>query len=143
MMPEEKQCALGIITCIIVVLACSVSFADSGPNLQEGLWEITNRMEMPGMPMNIPPSTHTQCITNENLVPRGGQESGECKITGSTVKGDTVTWTMECNSPEGKTKANGEITYQGDTFKGIIKVSMQGMDMTQRLSGRRVGDCPQ
>ncbi len=144
MVPKEKQIVTRVIVVIIGVLACaSFSFAGSAPNMQEGLWEITSKMEMPGMPMNMPPSTHTQCITDENLVPRGSQESGECTITETNVKGDTVTWTMECDTPEGKTRATGKITYQGDTFKGTIKMTMQGMEMTQHLSARRIGNCPQ
>lgn len=144
MVPNKKQIAVRVIVFIIGVLACvSFSCAGSAPNMQEGLWEITVKMEMPGMPMNMPPSTHSQCITNENLVPRGAQEGGECKIVETNVKGDTVTWTMECDTPEGKARATGEITYKGDTFKGTTKMTMQGMEMTQHLSGRRIGNCQQ
>lgn len=144
MAPKRKQSFASVIVGIISILTCvSFSSAGSTPNLKEGQWEITSKVEMPGMPMNLPPSTHTQCITNENLVPRGAQEGGECKIADTKVKGDTVTWTMECDTPEGKTRATGEITYKGDTFKGTIKMRMQGMEMTHHLSGRRVGNCPQ
>jgi len=144
MLPKEQQIVTRVIAFIVGVLACvSFSFAGSALNLQDGLWEITSKMEMPGMPMNMPPSTHTQCITTENLVPRGSQEGEECKIVETKVKGDTVTWTMECDTPEGKARATGKITYKGDTFKGTIEMNMQGMAMTQHLSGRRTGDCPQ
>ncbi len=128
-----------------VLSAVSISSAGSGPNMQEGLWEITVKMEMPGMPMNMPSMTHTQCITNEDMVPSGSpQQAEECKITRTKMEGDTVTWTMECDSPEGKTRATGKIIYSGNTFKGTIKMTMkEGMEMTQHLSGRRIGNCKQ
>jgi len=141
---QKPFAALIIVVTAAVLSSVSISFAGSGPNMQEGLWEITIKMEMPGMPVSMPPMTHTQCITNENMVPRGSpQQAEECKITESKVDGDTVTWTMECDSPEGKARATGKITYAGDTFKGTIKMTMQGMETIQHLSGRRIGDCRQ
>jgi hypothetical protein len=130
---------------VLIVLsgAFSVTFADSGPNMKDGLWEITVKMEMQGMPMKMPAVTHTQCITRENAVPAGSQPGQECKMIESHVNGDTVTWRMECNTPEGSAKAAGEITYTGDTFKGTVKMKMQGMEMLQRLSGKWIGACNQ
>ena len=142
---KQKPFVVLIIVIMAAVLsAVSISFAGSVPNMQEGLWEITAKMEMPGMPMSMPPITHTQCITNENMVPHSTPQQGEeCKIAETKVEGDTVTWTMECDSPEGKTRATGKITYSGDTFKGTIKMTTQGMEMIQHLSGHRIGNCRQ
>lgn len=143
MVPKQKGCVTRVCASIIGVLAwVSFAFAGSALNLQEGLWEITSKMEMPGMPMQIPPTTHTQCITHDKMVPQGAQEDGKCKITDTSVKGDTVTWTMECQAPEGNVRSTGKITYQGDTFTGIITMTTQEMEMTQHLSGRRIGNCP-
>ena len=38
---------------IILMAAILISCADSGPNMQEGLWEITTKMEIPGMPAGM------------------------------------------------------------------------------------------
>ena len=127
----------------ILLSTFSISFAGSGPNMKDGLWEITIEIEMPGMPMKMPAMTHTQCITSENAVPDSSQPGQECKIIENHVDGDTVTWRMECNTPEGKAEAAGEITYTDDTFKGTIKMNMQGMEMLQKLSGKRIGECKQ
>ena len=140
---QKPFAALIIAVTAVILSAVSISFAGSRPNMQEGLWEITIKMEMPGMPVSMPPMTHTQCITNEDMVPRGSQQSEECKITKTKVDGDTVTWTMECDSPEGKARTTGKITYSGDTFKGTIKMTTQGMKTIQHLSGRRIGNCKQ
>lgn len=122
-----------------VILAGSSCLAESKPNLQEGLWEVTSEMEMMGMAM--PAMKHNQCITRENAVPDSAQQNQECKLIKTAVNGDTVSWNMVCESSEGKSSLAGEITYHGDTFKGTLKIDKQGMEMTQHMSGRRIGEC--
>ena len=127
----------------ILLAVISISFASSGPNMQEGMWEITSKMEMPGMPMEMPPTKHTQCLTNKDLAPQSSQPGQECKITQTKVVGNTVTWTVLCKGQEGNMKGTGKITYSGNSFKGTIKMSMIGenMEMICHISGRRIGDC--
>ena len=137
-----KQALISVFSgflCSVIMLAGTNCLAVSGPNLQEGLWEITSKMQMMGM--NMPAVKHNQCITRENAVPDSSQPNQECKIVETSVNGDTVSWKMVCKTPEGESKINGEITYNGDTFKGTLKIDMQGMEMVQNMSGRRIGDC--
>jgi len=54
---------------MILLTAISISFASSGPNMKEGLWEITVKTEMPGMEM--PPMKHTQCLNKKELCSAG------------------------------------------------------------------------
>ena len=128
---------------VILLTVISISFASSGPNMQEGMWEITSKMEIPGMPMEMPPTKTTQCLTKKDLAPQSSQSGQECKITQTKVDGDTVTWTMLCKGEGGDMKGSGKITYSGNSFKGVIKMSMVGnnMEMTCYISGRRIGDC--
>jgi hypothetical protein len=130
---------------VSVVLLASVSFslAGSKPNVKPGKWQVTTRMEMPGMQMNMPPMTHTQCITENDYVPQTSQPGEECKITKTRVSGDTVTWTMHCRGEGGEMNGTGKVTYRGDTFEGKISMSMSpsGMSMTIYTNGRRIGDC--
>ena len=137
-----KQTLIAIFSgflCGILMFAGTNCLAGSGPNMQEGLWEITSKMEMMGL--NMPAVKHNQCITKKNAVPDSSQQDQECKLVNTTVKGDTVKWNMVCDSPEGKSTMNGEITYHGDTFKGFLKIDMQGMEMIQHMNGRRIGEC--
>jgi len=127
---------------IILLAAISISFAGSGPNMKEGLWEITVKTEMPGMEM--PPMKHTQCLTKKDFVPQGPQQPGqECKITDVKVDGNTVTWSLECKSPGGEMKGTGKTTYSGNSFKGTMVMSMPptNMKITTHMSGKRIGDC--
>jgi hypothetical protein len=73
-----KRAALAV-TITLVFLWATVSFA--GMNMNEGLWEVTTRMEMPGMSMQMPSSKSTQCLTKKNMVPKGQEKNEDCKIT--------------------------------------------------------------
>jgi hypothetical protein len=128
---------------VILFAAISISFAGSVPNIQEGMWEITSKVEMPGMPMEMPPMKYTQCLTKEDLVPQSSQPGEECKITQTKVTGNTVTWTMQCKGQGGTMTGTGSVTYSGTSFKGTIKMTMpeSNMEMTSHISGHRIGDC--
>ncbi|RLB26503.1 MAG: hypothetical protein DRG66_06760 [Deltaproteobacteria bacterium] len=126
---------------IILLTAISITFAGSGLNMKEGLWEITTKTKIPGMEM--PPMKHTQCITKNDLVPQSSQPGQECKITETKVIGNTVTWTMQCKTQGEEMKGTGKITYSGDSFEGTIIISMPqaNMKITTHISGKRIGDC--
>ena len=127
---------------IILLTAISISFAGSVPNMKAGLWEITVKTEMPGMEM--PPMKHTQCLTKKDFVPQGPQQPGqECTVTDVKVDGNTVTWSIQCNTPGGKMKGTGKTTYSGNSFKGTMVMSMPqaNMKITTHMNGKRIGDC--
>lgn len=134
---------------VVVILGLFLwgSHAIGGPNMQEGLWEITARLEMPGMPSSMPSVTHTytQCITKEDLVPQAswvveqGQQRCELK---KRVEEDTVYWTLRCHTEQGTTVVDGRVTYMGKTFEGEMRIKTpEGMEVIQHISGRRIGDC--
>jgi hypothetical protein len=126
---------------IILLAAISFSFAGSGPNMNEGFWEITTITKMPGMEM--PPRKYTQCITKQEYVPQSSQPGQECTITDTKVVGNTVTWTIECKSQGEEMNGTGRITYQGDSFEGTMTMTMPQSDMeiTSDISGKRIGEC--
>lgn len=128
---------------VILLSAVSICFAGSVPNMQEGKWEITTRMEMQGMTTSMPPVTYNQCLTRKDFVPQGSQQRGECQITESKVIGDTVIWVMKCHGHGGDAIAKGTITYKGDHFEGTVEMTMDysNMKMVNHISGQRVGDC--
>ncbi len=128
---------------IISFSITSLAFAGSKINMKEGKWEVTTKMEMQGMPMNMPPVTNTQCLTKKDFIPQSSQAGQECKITDQKISKNTVTWTVKCKGQGIESKGTGKITYNGSSFKGIIKVStiQPKMEMTTHVSGRRIGNC--
>lgn len=125
------------------------TLAFAGVEMHEGLWEITTRMEMQGMPMKMPPRKHTQCLTKNNMlktmVPREQDEEEDCKITDTKISGNTVTWIMKCKG-EGAMEVTGRTTYHGDTFEGTMTMISNDPDegkmkIINHISGRRIGEC--
>ena len=132
------------IASVILFIAISICFAGSVPDIQEGEWEITTKINIPAMGMEMPPMKHTQCLTKKDLIPQKSQAGEECKIAQSKVTGNTVTWSMQCSGGHGgEMKGTGEITYSGSSFKG--KIEMKGTQsnskMTSHINGQRIGDC--
>ncbi len=116
--------------------------------IREGRWEITMQIQMPDMPMAMPPFKTTQCITADDLkdpgrvLPKGGPEdAAKCEVADYKVDGNKVTWKITCNRGSEAMAGEGELTSTGDAYDGRMKVSMGGDELTMKLSGKRVGDC--
>lgn len=120
----------------------SICFAGSNLNIQEGLWEITVKSEMPGG--EIAPITQKQCLTREDFIPKGSTHQGEkCKIEDVKIVGNTVTWSHECEAGGAKIKGSGKVTYSGDRFEGTMMMSLPDVNLNiiSKMKGRRIGEC--
>ncbi len=138
---------------VILLVIASINFmslsaysssASDAINMNEGRWEITTTMEMANLPFQIPPMSHTTCLTKNDLIPQDNEQNRDedCKVTEQSVKGNTVSWTIVCNTDEGKTTSSGTITYKGNSFTGKINMQMPGTGtVSQKLAGRRLGSC--
>jgi hypothetical protein len=140
---------MNIRTAVLFFISISfflISSASADPDMQEGNWEMTMKTEMPGMPMAMPATKHTVCITKKDLVPQKPEQNQDCKMTSTKVSGNTVTWTMKCKMDKTTVDSDGKITYKKDKFDGVINIVMDGPDsgkmkMTQIMNGKRIGDC--
>jgi len=146
-MPRRDRIALAVVSMLIASLA-ACGGGPGGPNMKEGLWEITIRMDMPGMPMPMPPQTYRHCLTHKDMVPKTQEQPGQtnCREVKREVKGDTVSWVIECTAPEGAVISSGTVTYRGDAMEGAVKVRVPdgkrgAMEMTQQMNGKWVGPC--
>ena len=146
-MPRRDRIALAVVSILIASLA-ACGGGPGGPNMKEGLWEITIRMDMPGMPMPMPPQTYRHCLTHKDMVPNTQEQPGQtnCREVKREVKGDTVSWVIECTAPEGAVISSGTVTYRGDAMEGAVKVRVPdgkrgAMEMTQQMNGKWVGPC--
>lgn len=132
----------GTVVVMAVVVFCGLlACAPSGPNMKEGLWEVTTKMDLSGYPMQMPAQTNTICLTKKDAVPQRTEPGEDCKMIKREVKGDTVSWVMECRTPEGTAVIDGSVTYKGDTFKGSMKMKERGTMVTWSMQGRWIGKC--
>ena len=111
---------------------------------KDDLWEITTKMEMPGMPMAMPAQTQRLCIAkggkDDDYIPR---REG-CRVQDSKRAGNKVTYKMVCTGKDTMTVA-GETTFGTNSYDGRMamsgKMDGQQVEMNQTYSGKRVGDC--
>ena len=124
-----------MIATLLFLFSASISFA--APNMEDGLWEITTTVDMPGMPSKS--FTHTSCLTKEKAVPQTTESS--CTLKDVKTEGNTVTWTVICKEAMSK----GKVTYAGTamdgTFETTVKSGGQTMTMKSTIKGKRIGPC--
>lgn len=126
---------------VLLMVVASTARGETGPDIQEGLWEISVDLEVAGMPMKMPTNTYTQCIRKDKAVPRSGQSDKTCTQKNVVIKGNTVSWKVSCDNPGGEMTGKGIIIYHKDKMDGHMSMKGQGMNMTTRFKGHRIGDC--
>lgn len=129
---------------LLLTLSSVPAFAAGG--MQPGLWEVTTRMQMAGMPM--PPQTVRHCYTRQDVekgdrtVPQADDKN--CKIKDYKLKGNTATWSIVCTGKNAMT-GTGTMTTSATSFTGKSNYKMRDngetMEMISNLSGKRIGDC--
>lgn len=132
-----------IILCLMFSISCSKG--KGGLDLEEGMYSITYRTEIPDIPEPMPPITLTQCITRKHPVPEQSSGNEECTINRMETSSDTVAWTMECRQRGNYLKVTGTMTFQGDNLEGKTEMEMETESgngtVTTYMEGKRIGPC--
>ena len=134
------------LSCLFAALAVP-ALAAPAPNMEEGNWEVTMKMQMEGMPFAMPPMKVNQCLTKKDMLPNASADKNSCDVKEQKVSGDTVTWRMVCKDPEGTTENEGKITYFGKLYEGTMhtkttpKQGGETMSASYQLQGRHTGAC--
>jgi hypothetical protein len=136
-MASRFMCALALLS-----LPALARAGEPAP-MQEGLWEISMKMEIPGLPFQLPAQTATHCYTKKELDEDSGvpKQSEDCKVTEFKRTANKITWKTVCT---GKHAGNGsgEIVFDGATaYEGSMKLENRGQVTTTRYQGKRLGDC--
>lgn len=123
--------------------------AGAQANVKDGLWEITTKTEMAGMPGSQPPMTMQHCVTPQDAknpagMNRGMDKSGQCAMSDYKMQGNTATWKMTCKGDAAMT-GTGTATYGGTSYTMTTQMAMarggQTMNMTTTQSGKYLGPC--
>ena len=133
---------------VVLLLALLPVPAFAAGGMQPGLWEVTTRMEMAGMPMQMPAQTVRHCYTRQDVeqgdrtVPRADDKN--CKIKDYKLRGNTATWSIVCTGKDAMS-GTGTMTTTATSFSGksTFKMRQNGdtMDVVSHMTGKRVGDC--
>jgi hypothetical protein len=122
------------------------AMAQSASPMREGSWEVSIKMNIPGMP-EAPAMKQTQCVTAAMLkdpssaIPKG--PAADCKVTDYKFTADTATYKLACTQPAAIT-AVGQMKYAGpDSYTGTLTMDMGGgPQLVLSMEGKRIGDCP-
>lgn len=130
----------------LVALALVVPASAADSPQKPGKWQIKMEMEMPGMPVKLPPVNWDVCLTEEDLkdpskaVPGNDpKKKTDCKVSDYKVDGKTVTWAVEC--PKQNTKGVGEVTYDDNSYTGSMDMTVGEQEMKMKYSGKWLGEC--
>ena len=129
--------SIGLATCSFVLCCTATAVFAQGT---DELWEVTMKMEMPGMPA-MPAQTSQVCKLKGDRDPSKTADKGsDCKVVDSKQSGNRSTWKAVCTKPDAMTML-GDVTYAADRYQGTIKITGSDMDMTQNISGKKIGNC--
>lgn len=141
---------------MLVAVALPLS-AHAETQLKPGLWEYKMTMQMAGMP-SIPgmpglggaPMSVRRCLTAEDAEnPQRALEVSnskqQCVQEDFKTEGNKVSFKVRCTGEPAGT-GNGEFTIAEDHLEGTMKIRMANsplgnMEMSQIVSGKRLGDC--
>ncbi|MDD5759449.1 MAG: DUF3617 family protein [Desulfobulbaceae bacterium] len=124
---------------IMTSLLCASAYAAPGE-----YWEITSKMEMPGMPFAMPANTQKTCIPKgaENDPSKSAGDK-DCQMSDIKTVGNKTSWKARCDRDGEVMIGVGEQTTSADGYDGKITFSgkSEGEDMNMKMaySGKRLG----
>jgi hypothetical protein len=134
------------IASLLTLSTAHLAMAGNGVPIEPGLWEVSTTMTSPMSPQ---PRVQTQqeCIKNSQVSPKDivPNDDGECSMSETSVSGNTLSWSMQCNTPGGTINGHGSFESKGDSGSGNMKMNMaiegQSFSMEMVWKGHRVGSC--
>jgi hypothetical protein len=133
-----RKIALVILFALVLPAACFA--ADT---MRAGYWELVTTMDMPGMPVKIPPTKIKHCYSKEDVKDQKKTITTDknCTVTDLKQSGNKVTWQMKCTGKNAGT-FSGETIFKGDAYDSNMKMQSQGQSMSMKVNAKRIGECP-
>ncbi len=133
-----KKAAIAVLFALVLPVTCFAA-----ETMREGYWELTSTMEMPGMPMKMPPTKVKHCYTKEDVKDQKKSISTDknCTVTDLKQSGNKVTWKMKCTGQNAGV-FSGETVYKTDAYDSTMKMQTEGQTMNMKIKAKRLGNCP-
>lgn len=113
-----------------------------------GLWQITTKMDMPGMPPEMAAKmgggmVMTHCVKpgerkwNEQRSP-GERGERKCEPTETKTEGNKVSWKLKCADG---TTGEGVVSHNGkDAYTMNMTMNSQRGSMNMKMEGKKIAD---
>ena len=118
-------------------VALALSFSPLLAQAADGeQWEYTQKMEMMGMKMPMPPMKVCEKANREFLAP----VQKNCKVDVTGKHGDKVNWKMKCGEPD-PMDGEGWSILKGDQMSAEMDIRTKNGDMHVVTTGKKLGSC--
>ncbi len=149
---KRKLTQHGIVLSVLGFVLLSFQASAAGYNIQPGLWKVTYKMELSGVPdkmaqmMQREPQTKRQCVQGDDIDFKPDDMGQGCQFTTTEESANRVAWDIQCRSEHGTSTGQGEVNFNGTTTRGWFEMNIQAgpignMQMRNTFEGQRVGDC--
>ncbi|MBF0295220.1 MAG: DUF3617 family protein [Magnetococcales bacterium] len=116
-------------------------------DVKEGMYEVTIKTVMPGMPM--PDQTVRDCVTAadrkdpQRIMKKGGG-GDDCALKDYKQESNRISFAISC--PKEQVNGKGEYRFSGDGYAGTMKMTMAApgappMSMDVQTTAKWVGPC--
>jgi len=124
------------------LFAASAALAQSGTG---NLYRVTTKMEMVGMPIQLPTQTVEVCGPKDQASEKMVPHDENCTVSQFQVTGNKSTYTMTCRGENAMT-AKGEFERLGpDAYRGkmhmVANPDGERMEMNATFEGKKIRDC--
>ena len=126
----------------VMLAAAAPAWAQS---IMAGEWQIT--LSQSGI-QGAPPATGMQCVSgfeagDPGVIARRARPRADCTTTSTPAGEGEYAWTFDC--PQSGMSGRGQMHYRSTEMSGEIhsstRVGGARIDMTQKITARRVGPC--
>ena len=126
---------------LLIALAPSGALASDPGAMHPGQYEYTMKMEIPGMPFPMPPTTYRSCLTQAD-VDKGkqydSQQNKDCETKNLKQSAGKASFDLVCKDG---TTGSAEYTFTSEAMSGKTVINKDGGTMTMNMSAKRTGDC--
>ena len=131
---------------LFCLLMSNLAVASDSVPIEPGMWEVTTTMNSSMFPQPRV-QTSQECIKDAQISPKdlAPDDDDSCSMSDVNVSGDSLSWSMQCNTPGGTMEGSGNFTSAGDSGSGNMQMNMniegQSLNMEIVWKGRRTGSC--
>jgi hypothetical protein len=141
----RKLCSFFLfLTAICISFPEGVAYPDDLPTFRKGRWEFIRTTDVAGSQGKPQVITYKKCTNpTEDMKKQNEMLKKTCKFSPVTKRGNTYTFTWDCNTQGVSMQGKTVITAESESAYTVNIETRQGKQVTKEtLRARRIGECP-